>query len=566
MLEHLAASKGIELTLFIDPAIPDEVLGDALRLRQIVVNLINNAIKFSSGQGRAGKVATQVLLIEADRNQVMIAIQVTDNGIGMNEETRGRLFIPFTQGDTSTTRRFGGTGLGLTITHHLVKLMGGEIAVQSKEGEGSTFIVHIPFKPLPSEITTYQKQIDLTGLSCIVYGPNEGLSNDLVAYLKYAGANVERATDLAAARKRIKTLPAGQWLLVIDAGHDESSVDELRLAFRTRLNLDSPDKPHLVVVKRGRRHRGRIENGEQVTLDGNILYRFAFLHAVAVAAGRAKLEEDIPALEGSSTRIILPSREEALQQGRLILVAEDNEINQKVIRQQLALLGHVADVVQNGRHALQHWESGDYAMILTDLHMPEMDGYQLTQAIRTATKGPIHIPIIALTANALKGEAERCRAIGMDDYLSKPVQLEQLKQTLQKWLPKHSENSKSPKQVEQWAINQQAVPVDIRVLQALVGDDPAVIQEFLSDFRTSAQAIQDQLHTAYQQQHLDQVKAVAHKLKSSARSVGAQMLGEWCEKIEQAARNHDEQSVTSLLPQFDAELQAVKHYLETINA
>lgn len=566
MLEHLAANKRIELMLFIDPAIPDEVLGDALRLRQIIVNLINNAIKFSSGQGRLGKVTTQVLLIEANHDQVMISIQVTDNGIGMNEETRKRLFIPFTQGDTSTTRRFGGTGLGLTITHHLVKLMGGEITVQSKEGEGSTFIVHIPFKPLPLETTSHQKQIDLTGLSCIVYGPDDGLSNDLVAYLKYAGANVERVTDLAAARERIRTLPAGQWLLVIDAGHDESSVDELRLAFRTRLNLDSPDKPHLVVVKRGRRHRGRIENGEQVTLDGNILYRFAFLHAVAVAAGRAKLEEDILPLEGgSSTRIIVPSREEALQQGRLILVAEDNEINQKVIRQQLTLLGHVADVVQDGLDALRHWESGDYAMILTDLHMPEMDGYQLTQAIRAAKKGSIHIPIIALTANALKGEAERCRAIGMDDYLTKPVQLEQLKQTIQKWLPKHSGISEDPKPIRQQVMSQQVVPVDIRVLQALVGDDPAIIQEFLSDFRTSAQAIHDQLHMAYQQHQLDQVKAAAHKLKSSARSVGAQILGEWCENIEQAAKNHDKQSVASLLPPFDAELQAVKHYLETIN-
>lgn len=565
MLEHLAANKNIELTLFIDPAIPDEVLGDALRLRQIVVNLINNAIKFSSGLERSGRVSIQVLLIEADHNQVMIAIQVSDNGIGMNEETRQRLFIPFTQGDTSTTRRFGGTGLGLTITHHLVKLMGGEITVQSKEGEGSTFIVHIPFKPMPSETITHQKQIDLTGFSCLVYGPDEGLSNDLVAYLKYAGANVERVTDLAAARKRIKTLPAGQWLLVIDAGRDESSVDELRLAFRTRLNLDSPDNPHLVVVKRGRRHRGRIENGEQVTLDGNILYRFAFLHAVAVAAGRAKLEDDIPPLEESTTRIVPPSRDEALRKGRLILVAEDNEINQKVIRQQLALLGHVADVVQDGRDALQHWESGDYAMILTDLHMPEMDGYQLTQAIRAAKKGSIHIPIIALTANALKGEAERCRAIGMDDYLTKPVQLEQLKQTIQKWLPKHSGISEDPKLIRQQVISQQVVPVDIRVLQALVGDDPVITQEFLSDFRTSAQAIHDQLHMAYQQHQLDQVKAAAHKLKSSARSVGAQILGEYCENIEQAAKNHDEERVASLLPLFDAELQAVKHYLETIN-
>lgn len=154
----------------------------------------------------------------------------------------------------------------------------------------------------------------------------------------------------------------------------------------------------------------------------------------------------------------------------------------------------------------------------------------------------------------------------MDDYLSKPVQLEQLKQTLQKWMPKPSDDFKVPEQAKQQIISQQVAPVDIRILQALVGDDPAITQEFLGDFKTNAQVISDQLHMAHQQHQLDQVKAAAHKLKSSSRSVGAQVLGEWCEKIEQAARNHDEQSLTSLLPQFDAELQAVKHYLETINA
>ena len=135
--------------------------------------------------------------------------------------------------------------------------------------------------------------------------------------------------------------------------------------------------------------------------------------------------------------VVAPSREKALKEGRLILVAEDNEINQKVIRQQLALLGYAADIAQDGREALKRWESGIYALLLTDLHMPEMDGYQLTAAIRLAEqgKGKARAPIIAFTANALKGEAEHCRAVGMDDYLSKPVQLAHLNAILQKWLP-----------------------------------------------------------------------------------------------------------------------------------
>lgn len=562
MLEHLAASRGVELTLFTDPTIPDEVIGDALRLRQVLVNLINNAIKFSSGQPKPGRVSVQVTMTESSPERVLIAFQVTDNGIGMNEATLSRLFTPFSQGDISTTRRFGGTGLGLTITHHLVELMGGEITVQSEPGEGSSFIVHLPFKVAPPKAAKPEKAIDLTGLSCLVIGGEEGLSNDLVAYLKHAGANVERVIDLDAARKRIETLPPGQWLLVIDAGHEEPPVDELRLAFRTRTMLDTKEKPHFVVVKRGRRHRGRIEQEGLVTLDGNILYRQAFLQAVAVAAGRAKLEEEEPTPEGVK-KVIPPSREEALQQGRLILVAEDNEINQKVIRQQLALLGYVADVVADGREAMQRWQSGNYALILTDLHMPELDGYQLTQAIRSARTGQTTIPIVALTANALKGEAEKCRAIGMDDYLSKPVQLLQLKATLEKWMQAPTHKPVTPE--ESAADIQTTAPVDVSILESLVGKDPDIIREFLREFRGNASEIAAQLRQAAQQHQFDLLKAAAHKLKSSARSVGAVRLGEWCAKIEQAAKDHNEQELTTLLPHFEAEMKAVDRYLETLD-
>ncbi|WP_430229432.1 ATP-binding protein [Nitrosomonas communis] len=567
MLEHLAANRGVELTLFTDPTIPEEVLGDALRLRQVLINLINNSIKFSSGQQQPGRVSVHVSMTESSADRVLIAFQVTDNGIGMNKETLDRLFIPFSQGDVSTTRRFGGTGLGLTITHHLVELMGGEITVHSVPGEGSTFIVHLPFKIVSSKPgSKHEKTFNLKGLSCLVVGSDEGISNDLVAYLKFAGANVERVIDLATARERIKTLPHGQWLLVIDAGHEEPPVDDLRLAFRTRMMLETQEKPHFVIVKRGRRHRGRIEPDGSVTLDGNILYRQAFLQAVAAAAGRAKLEEEVATPEGIK-KVTPPSREEALQQGKLILVAEDNEINQKVIRQQLALLGYVADVVPDGQEALQRWQSGNYALLLTDLHMPKMDGYQLTQAIRRAQQGNTSIPIIALTANALKGEADKCRAIGMNDYLSKPVQLQQLKATLEKWMPTpEPEPEQKPATPAEQVVGSQAVTsVDVSVLEALVGNDPATIREFLQDFRANAREIGEQLRDAADKNQLDLIKAAAHKLKSSARSVGAIQLGEWCAKIEQAAKDRNEKELASLLPHFEQELKAVDNYLATLD-
>jgi two-component system sensor histidine kinase/response regulator len=172
-----------------------------------------------------------------------------------------------------------------------------------------------------------------------------------------------------------------------------------------------------------------------MTVSGNNLTCRAFLEAVATAAGRTQARPETVKSLSSKLVANAPSREEAKQRGGLILIAEDNETNQKVILRQLALLGHAADVAADGRQALEYWKSGDYALLLTDLHMPKMDGYELAEAIRSAEKGDKRIPIVALTANALKEEAQRCRAVGMDDYRSKPTPLAELKVVLDKWLP-----------------------------------------------------------------------------------------------------------------------------------
>ncbi|MXS86379.1 response regulator [Nitrosomonas sp. HPC101] len=566
-LTHMAASKEVVLTLFVDPTLPGNVLGDALRLRQILINLINNAIKFSSSMSRPGRVAVKASLAETmDDGTITVMFQVIDNGIGMSDADRERLFTPFSQGDASTTRRFGGTGLGLTICRRLIELMKGEISVESKLNEGSTFIVRIPFEVIQGAVIQEAgSEIDLTGLSCVVIGSeDDGLGSDLAAYLEYAGVAVEYVSNLAALRERVKQLPADPCLLVVDAGEGELSVDGLRALFRDRPGSNMSDKLRFVIVRRGRRHRSRMENEGVVTLDGNVLYRRVFLHAIAVAAGRAKLEEDqdIPA-EVISKAVPL-SREEALQQDNLILVAEDNEINQKVIRQQLALLGFSADIVVNGHEALQRWKSGEYALILTDLHMPEMDGYQLTQAIRSGKTGRYQIPIVALTANALKGEAERCRALGMDDYLSKPVQLEQLKSVLEKWLQRSKRVEQPDKNIQQPPAAAEGITVDVNVLKSLVGNDQGIIREFLQDFLRDAEKIAEQLQNSVADCKTDEAKFAAHKLKSSARSIGALALGEWCAQMESAAKQGDLEKLARLLPGFKQELAEVGEYIEQI--
>ena len=320
----------------------------------------------------------------------------------------------------------------------------------------------------------------------------------------------------------------------------------------------------VVVIGRGRRRQPRVASSGLVTVDGNVLQRRTFLKAVAIAAGRAQAEPQQPVSGKTKAELTPPSREKALQQGRLILVAEDNDINQKVIRQQLALLGYAADIAVDGRQALARWRSGHYALMLTDLHMPEMDGYELTAAIRAEEKkGSRRIPIVALTANALKGEAEHCREAGMDEYLSKPARLPDMKATLEKWLPAAAEpapeltGSPPPRTAA-------PEPVDVSVLEGLVGNDPAVIREFLQDFRGSAAKIAAELRAACAAGEAKTAGAAAHKLKSSARSVGALALGERCAEIEQAGKAGQIETLAAVLPRFDAELAAVEKYLGSL--
>ncbi|MFZ2524714.1 MAG: ATP-binding protein [Candidatus Ferrigenium altingense] len=590
----LASKKGVELTLFTDPCIPAAVMGDPGRLRQILVNLANNAIKFSSGQQRQGRASVRALLTESTPEQATLEFRVADNGIGMDEATQARLFAPFTQADSTTTRNFGGTGLGLVISRRLANMMGGEITLHSAPGKGATLNVRISFERAPANPEINAASSLVAGLDCLVAGGSESLADDLAAYLVHDGAVVERATDMAVVKQWVATRTPGLHVAVIDTAVANSPLstsllDELRAA--TRANPEQQIR--FVVIGRESRRGTHLEGTDLVMVDGNVLTRSALLKAVAIAAGRAK-QPELKARHSDANVNPLLSREEARRQGSLILVAEDNEINQKVILQQLMLLGQTADIANNGREALGLWTSGDYAILFADLHMPAMDGYELTAAIRAAEKtGKPRMPIIAFTANAIKGEAERCLAIGMDDYLSKPVQLVNLKAMLEKWLPRSTheaagemqetsaETGDSPRSnltplrqaqdrlegggaatlPASSGASPDTVVVDVKALKALIGDDEAMVREFLHDFRISAAKIAVELRAACAAGQATVAGALAHKLKSSSRSVGALALGELCAGMEQAGKAGDTETLAALLPKFEQELLSVEGFI-----
>jgi len=558
MLEHMAARKGVVFTLYVDPAIPAVLTGDSTRLRQVLVNLASNAIKFSSGLERQGRVSLRATLAETEPDRVTIEFRVTDNGVGMSDTAVGRLFTPFTQADASTTRKFGGTGLGLTIARHLVGLMGGKIAVTSARDQGSTFIARVPLARSAEEPAARPEESDVADLACVVVGGEDGIGDDIAIYLAHGGARVSRAATLADAAALVSGRGREPFVWVVDAEHQAPSHDELRAA-AARARADAADR--FLIIGRGQRRRPRSETADIVVLDANAATRRTFLHAVAIAAGRGEHDRTVIMAGRGEQEFSPPERGQAARTGRLILVAEDNETNQQVILRQLAMLGFAADLASDGREAFGRWESGQYALVLTDLHMPHMDGYDLARAIRLGEYGgAVRIPIVALTANALRGEAERCRAAGMDDYLSKPARLRELQAVLEKWLPGAGDTG--PEERQSAAIGAFSnAPIESGVLAGLVGDDAESIERILCVFRDSLPEAARAVSAACNAADAQRVREAAHKLKSSARSVGALRLGGCCAELERAARAGETAAFADLLRRFETELLAVQAQL-----
>lgn len=559
MLDNQASNLGIELRLFTDPALPDVTIGDELRIRQVLLNLANNAIKFTSEQ-EDGRVSVRALL-DDQAEPPWLLFQVTDNGIGMDAQAQEGLFTAFKQADASTRRRFGGTGLGLAISHHLVSLMHGEIQVQSEPGKGARFTVRLPLAPDAPREEPPPSPVD--GLRCLVVGSAKSLADDLYVYLAHENTEVVRVADLAAAQEWQGQAGAGLCVWVVDIERQSREIE----GFELKASLLPGQEVRFVLIERGQRRQPRLASAGRVEVDGNVLTRKTLLAAVTFASGRKTLAALRPAETAKTPgKRTAPSRAEAQWRGCLILVAEDNRVNQKVLLHQLGLLGYTADIAQDGREALKLWRSGDYALLLTDLHMPKMDGYQLTAEIRAEETGDARLPIVALTANALKGEAQRCLDAGMDDFLGKPARLELLGAKLEKWMPHGDAAAKpvgrepptgAPQAADPKAGAVTSVSLDTSVPAAFVGGDLTIMHELLQDFRDYSREKAEELLKAYESRDIQAVGELAHKLKSSAGSVGAMRLSEFCGWLESAARDDDQDAMVKLIPLFRAEIFAV---------
>jgi len=405
LLAVRATRRGVEMAAVVDPATPEIVRGDPTRLRQILLNLIGNAAKFTEKGRVVVRVRPEGPVSES--RVVSVRFEICDTGIGIAPEAQAQLFQPFSQADTSTTRRFGGTGLGLAISRQIVDLMGGRIGVESEPGRGSTFWFSVPLPVAEMRSDSAESApAPLRGRRALALACSETVAEVLVQHAGHAGIALEfeRTADAAPAR-------------IAGAHRADVSFDFVILGTAPATAIDCAGLPCLVLLPSA---RASLASGVAPLASRSLhlalpLRRDRFLAACQEALGAPGASRETPGVAVASP----PDRTSA-PVGLRILVAEDNLVNQRVVKLQLKKLGLTADMAANGREAVLAHQRNEYDIILMDCQMPELDGYEATQAIRTAA-GPRQPYVIALTANSMEGDRGKCLAAGMDDYLPKPT-------------------------------------------------------------------------------------------------------------------------------------------------
>jgi two-component system sensor histidine kinase/response regulator len=446
MLSIKAFEKGLELVCLVESEVPSLVRGDPGRLRQVLVNLVGNAIKFS----HKGEISMQATVEAEDENTATIRFTVSDTGIGIPEDRIGVLFSPFVQVNGSTTRRYGGTGLGLAISKELVQLMGGRIGVESREGLGSTFWFTAAFEKQPGGRTPIVDDFtDLRGVKVLVVDDLAVNRLLVTRLLQPWGCRVEEA-DIAdtALSKLLDAARNGDpfQVALLDMAMPEMDGKELgRL-----IKMDPELGGTILIMMTSLPQAGDAIQLESLCFAGYLskpVRQMQLRNCLALALGGQRMTPDT---RRASLEMKKPSAE-SLRGQRRILLAEDNAVNQVVVLSILKRLGYRADAVANGEEAVRALRGIPYDLVLMDCQMPEMDGYEATRLIRNPASGVsnVAVPIVAMTASAMKGDRERCLEAGMDDYLTKPVQLVTLAEMLDRWLGKeltkeHLDSGSSP--------------------------------------------------------------------------------------------------------------------------
>ncbi|MEC4727293.1 response regulator [Shewanella sp. D64] len=421
-----AQKNRIDIQIIENPQIPNLVRGDTVKVRQILYNLMSNAIKFTRSEFETGKICLTSDITKITKEEICIKLIVEDNGIGINKTDQSKLFAPFTQAQNSITRKYGGTGLGLAICRNLTHLMGGEISLKSQPDVGSTFTIELPFLRVEDK---HQPQPKLNSYNIAVIKPKQNIDayNFIIEPLKVEGAHVDfiniEDLDIALINYDIVMLLSGS------LSNSQDSLQRLYQRYKQANNF-------LITIP-----RSELSQARRLIPHGHILPIKPMTKLQLIDSVKSIVEEPLD-LDLDSDLISLNDLDnnldichQALSQPADILVVEDNLLNQKLIVKQLNKLGFQCDLADDGLEGIKYWQSMDYKLILTDCHMPNLDGYSMTNKIRMLEKvnKKKPVPIIAITGAAMNGDEEHCYSMGMNDFVSKPIILKDLKKVIDKW-------------------------------------------------------------------------------------------------------------------------------------
>lgn len=563
-----AGEKKIELVCFIAPSVPAFVRGDRGRLRQIIVNIVGNSVKFTS----TGEVCLSVSLVESDDDSVKIRFRTSDTGIGIPEDRLDFIFEPFSQADGSTVSRYGGTGLGLAITERLVKMMKGSIEIESRVGEGSVFTFEMVFRK--SGITAEPDCPDFTGLKILISDENANSRHSVSSYLSECGCSVYGVPRFAEALEILeKGLQSGTPfdILIFDMKAIKPTVFKA-----LTMSDNSLESTSFIIMK----HIGYEYGNDQDSSWNNTGA------VISKPVRRSVLKESVR----SSIRGFYPEKdtvpeykhvsgniEDTLKEsGARILVVEDSLINQEVAAAILGKKGYCIHAVSNGCKAVDELRMARYDLVLMDCQMPEMDGYEATRAIRDPGSGVLDhdVPVIAMTANAMKGDSEKCLAAGMNDYISKPVKPDALYSIVQKWLKllprtvNHAAEKRSNESVpennqdhEKYISDVENAVFDIQsLLERVMGDDDLAGNIAVS-FSEESIKYMTSLRAAVMEKDIRETSDIAHMIKGTAANVGALRIQAKSFDIEKIARFDGLLPPESLVEELDIEFDIFRSEL-----
>jgi signal transduction histidine kinase/DNA-binding response OmpR family regulator/ligand-binding sensor domain-containing protein len=547
-----ANEKGLELLCDIAPTLPEMVLGDPGRLRQIVLNLVSNAIKFTN----SGEVALKAEVESTDQEELIIRFTVSDTGIGIPLEKQESIFSPFTQADSSTTRKYGGTGLGLTISARLASMMGGRIWLESEIGRGASFCFTVRMRAL--ENTT---EAGIVAAAEPLHDVKVLLVDDNLANRRIMKGTLQlwdaQTTCAEGGREALMELASGleaqkPYQVVVTDMH-MPEMDGFALVAKIR-SLPAIASIPVVMLSSGG-HREDAELCRQLGIASFLskpVRRKELLSAILAVLGR---QPTPPA----STKVLprkIPSHSRVFR----ILLAEDNRVNQAVASRLLAKLGYTLVIANNGRDALDLLKQQTFDLVLMDIQMPEMDGIVATQRIREHERSThVHIPIIAMTAHAMKGDRTRCLAAGMDGYITKPINVDELEAAILTALHDTPEvdNDKSAEKHKRGMMEESEVHWDMAKTLEQLGGDEKLLQEVLDIFLEEAPKHLAALRLAVAQGTAETVETTAHSLRGELGYLGLPEISRKARELEEMGRSNNVRGAASLLSQLEADISGL---------